>query len=187
MNEMSDEYNDLAPSKTQDKQNATSVQELGEQLLTLKPAERERLPLTSELLAALEEAKRIKSMEARRRHAQYIGKLMRRAEHSLIEQAFIELRNPLRKLRLQNWLEQLESANDQEMQHLLQQVFDWFPHVDRQHLRNLLRNLQKKRCADDAEAPLKQAYLQEKRKLSHYLNELEQTAPLLPEQPPESC
>jgi ribosome-associated protein len=178
---MSDEYNDLAPSRTQDKQAATSVQELGEQLLTLKPAERERLPLTQELMAALEEAKRIKSLEARRRHAQYIGKLMRRAEHSRIEQAFIELRNPVRKLRLQNWLEQVENADDREVQPLLQQLLDWFPHTDRQHLRNLLRNLQKKRCAEDAAAPLKQAFLQEKRKLSHYLNELEQTAPLLPD------
>lgn len=180
MNEMSDEYNDLAPSKTQVKQAAADVQELGEALLTLKPAERERLPLTQELLAALDEAKRITSMEARRRHAQYIGKLMRRAEHSLIEKAFIELRNPLRKLRLQNWLEQMERADDDKIQALMQQLFGWFPHADRQHLRNLWRNLQKKRCSDDADTQLKQAYLQEKRKLSHYLNELEQAAPLLP-------
>jgi ribosome-associated protein len=183
MHDTSDEYNGLIHSKTQDKQAALDMQQMGEQLMTMKPAERARLPLTQELIAALEEARRIKSLEARRRHAQFIGKLMRRAEHALIEQALVELHNPARKLRLQDWLEQAETADSTRTQQLLQQLLNWYPHADRQHLRNLLRNVQQKHCAGDADAALVQAFRHERRKLSHYLNELELAAPLLsPEQ-----
>lgn len=177
---MSDEYNDdLLPSKSQEKRDAISVQELGEKLLELKPAERDRLPLTQELIDALEEATRIKSPEARRRHAQFIGKLMRRAEHEEIEQALHELKNPARRQRLQDWIEQAEVAGDKEQSHLLGVLLEWYPHADRQHLRNLLRNLRQKRVEGEPTPAQLQVWRQERRKLSAYLNELEQGASLL--------
>lgn len=180
---MTDEYNDdLLPSKTQEKLLAIGVQELGEKLLDLKPDERERLPLTQELIDALSEATRIKSLEARRRHAQFIGKLMRRAEHAEIEQALHELKNPARRQRLQDWIEQIEPEQDRHArQQLMHTLLEWYPHTDRQHLRNLLRNLWQKRVEGEPTPAQLQAYRQERRKLSHYLNELEQAAPLLPE------
>jgi len=82
------EYNDdLLTSKTQQKRDDSALQELGLSLMDMKPAERERLPLGDELKKALDEAGRINHHEARRRHAQYIGRLMRESNSEQIIQA----------------------------------------------------------------------------------------------------
>lgn len=142
MTQIDDEYNDTLLSKTQHKQEADEIQQLGVQLMTIKPADLARLPLTPPLISALEEAKRIKSPEARRRHAQFIGKLMRQAEHAAIEAAVKELANPNRLKRLEQWLVQLEEANQQKenTQPLINQLLTWYDFADRQHLMNLVRN-----------------------------------------------
>jgi ribosome-associated protein len=181
MNQTTDEYNDPPASKTQGKHEALDMQTLGESLLTLKPADRARLPLTDELQSALDEARHIKSPEARRRHAQFIGKLMRRAEHAIIENALMELRSPARQQRLEQWLTQIESslADSQQQTTLMQQLLDWFPHTDRQHLRNLLRNLAHKQLTQDPPSPeQQQAWRNARHKLHDYLNELERQSPL---------
>ena len=65
------------PSKTQLKQQMQELQELG-QALTGLPAERlKSLRLPERLLDAIDEFKRTRSHEGRRRQLQFIGKLMR--------------------------------------------------------------------------------------------------------------
>lgn len=182
MNTSRDEYNDTLASKTQHKREATQIQELGEQLLALSARDLGRLSLTQSLEEALAEAKRIKSQEATRRHAQYIGKLLRRAEHADIEKGLEALANPVRQQRLELWLTRVSDTLDQRQQQnaLIQQLLEWFPDTDRQHLRNLLRNLASKRLPEEAPSKeQKQAWRQARRKLHAYLNELDQRAPLL--------
>lgn len=180
MSDTSEEYNDLGPSKTQDKRDASAIQQLGEQLMNLKPAQLARLPLTPLLANAIEESTRIKSHEARRRHAQFVGKLMRQAEHASIAAALADLTDPQRKRRLVNWLDQLcNDPSKDDRQALLRQALGWFPHADRQHLRNLMRNLQRSQQTTPAgDATVSEQSRQTRRKLSNYLNELERTAPL---------
>lgn len=176
------EYTDTFASKTQHKRDATDLQQLGDQLMALSHDNLARLPLTSELLRGLEEAKRITSKEARRRHAQFIGKLIRRAEHVDIEQALESLMDPTRQQRLAQWISQLDQAlADQQPYHsLLQQLLEWFPHTDRQHLRNLIRNLPKLPTKEDDEASnkLQQTHRLARQKLHRYLIELDRQAPL---------
>ncbi len=64
-------------SKSQIKRELHALQDLGERLTTLQPQLLERLPLTDPLRKALLEAPKHKAHIARKRHIQYIGKLMR--------------------------------------------------------------------------------------------------------------
>ena len=66
------------PSKSQLKREMHALQALGETLIAMKPAERARFPLSDDMLRAIEETSRIRSHEGRRRHMQYVGKLIRK-------------------------------------------------------------------------------------------------------------
>lgn len=67
-------------SRSQRKRESSALQEVGEKLAALSPARQEGLPLPPDLRDALVEFRRISNREARRRHLQYIGRLMREAE-----------------------------------------------------------------------------------------------------------
>lgn len=68
---------DLKPSKSQKKRMQTALQDLGEQLIGLSDEQLASLSLDERLNYAIQEARRMKSHEAKRRQKQYIGKLMR--------------------------------------------------------------------------------------------------------------
>lgn len=178
---MTEYSDDQITSKGQQKREDNALQELGLLLMDMKQVERERLPLRDDLQYALVEATRITSHEARRRHAQYIGRLIRETNSEQILQALERLNDPFRQQRLSNWVEQIvicEQPKDAES--TVQQILEFFPHGDRQQLRNLTRNALKARVKDPAAAPPaeKEKFKRERRKLINYLNQLDKTAPL---------
>ena len=72
------EVDDGRPSKSARKREMTARQALGERLCALSPRELAQIPLPSDdLLAAIEQSRQITANSARRRHMQFIGKLMR--------------------------------------------------------------------------------------------------------------
>ncbi len=73
------------PSKSQLKREMHALQALGETLIAMKPAERARFPLSDDMLRAIEETSRIRSHEGRRRHMQYVGKLIRKEDLTAIQ------------------------------------------------------------------------------------------------------
>ena len=78
-------------SKTQKKREVEALQKLGASLIALAPAQLDTLELPGELLAAVREAQRIKSHEAKRRQVQYIGKLMRSLDPAPVRAALAQL------------------------------------------------------------------------------------------------
>lgn len=68
------------PSKTQLKKEMHSLQQLGERLVTLTRDQLERIELPEELREAISFSRGVSSHEGRRRHMQYLGKLMRRVD-----------------------------------------------------------------------------------------------------------
>jgi len=72
-----DDPRDLPPSKSARKREAHALQKLGEQLVALRAADLEKLPLPENLRDAIDEARRLKGHGAIARQRQYIGKLMR--------------------------------------------------------------------------------------------------------------
>ena len=75
------------PSKTELKRQMHALQALGEQLVALSHDQLARLDLPDELREAVDFAHRVKGHEARRRHMQYLGKLMRRVDAEAIRAA----------------------------------------------------------------------------------------------------
>ncbi|WP_046079781.1 ribosome biogenesis factor YjgA [Halomonas sp. HG01] len=136
---------DERPSKSQLKREMHALQELGERLIAMREAERDRFPLSDDLLAAIEETGRIRAREARRRHMQYVGKLMRRENLDGIQAVFDEMdREQLRRdhafHRLEQWRDRLIEDDD-----ALEAFIADYPDVDRQALRQLIRNARRER------------------------------------------
>ena len=67
------------------------MQKLGETLIALKDSELRQIGLDEELLAAVLDARKMKSRGALRRQKQFIGKLMRRIDPEPIRTAMARL------------------------------------------------------------------------------------------------
>ena len=105
------------PSKSQLKREMHALQALGETLIAMKPAERARFPLSDDMLRAIEETSRIRSHEGRRRHMQYVGKLIRKEDLAAIQGVFdaIEQEKEQRDHafhRLEKWRDRLVDEGD---------------------------------------------------------------------------
>lgn len=131
-------------SKTQIKQEMHELQSLGERILALKPAIIAELPISERLRLALEETKRIKSHNARKRHMQFIGKLMRDQQIDLLRQAVDRQDTSSAEYnrifhQLENWRDRLISDSNEALAEYLEHQ----PNADVQHLRQLIRNAKK--------------------------------------------
>jgi len=73
-----------APSKSELKRRMHALQALGERLAELSADQLARIQLPDELREAVQFFSRIKGHEAKRRHRQFIGKLMRRVDADAI-------------------------------------------------------------------------------------------------------
>jgi ribosome-associated protein len=130
-------------SKTRSKRDMHELQALGTALAALSEAQLQAMALDAQLLAALLEAKRIKSHEAKRRQMQYIGRLMRELDPAPIRSRLGELEGTsaqatARHRRLEAWRERL--IDDDEA---LTAFAGEHPGADLQALRALIRNARK--------------------------------------------
>jgi ribosome-associated protein len=74
----------LPPSKTQRKRDTHAFQALGVQLVALSATQLARLDLPEALHEAIVAAQRMRAHGARTRHLQYIGKVMRQLDPSVL-------------------------------------------------------------------------------------------------------
>ncbi|MDO6746877.1 ribosome biogenesis factor YjgA [Gilvimarinus sp. 1_MG-2023] len=157
------EFDDL-PSKSQRKREMHALQALGQELTELSDSQLLSLDLPSEVLEAIQEMHRIRQREARRRHLQFIGKVMRKVDGEQVRQQLDNLNakhslNTQRQHQVENWRDQLIDGNPDT----LQQFISNHPDVDIQHLRQLVRMAQKEKS--QAKAPA------HARKLFRYLRD----------------
>ena len=133
-------------SRTDLKKESDRRQELGEALVTLRADLLAKLGLSDKLLDALAEAKRITNFEGRRRHMQFIGKLMRQldedtvaaAQAALDEQHKGSAEESMTLHQAEQWRDRLIAEEDA--------LTDWlaaFPDTDVQRLRTLIRQARK--------------------------------------------
>ena len=142
---MSEQFDDFPEekSKSQVKRELHALQDLGERMTTLKPEQLERLPLSDMLLKALLEAPKHKAHIARKRHIQYIGKLLRSHDLDAINALFNQMDNTSREYNerfhsLERWRDRLIAGDDADLEALLGE----YPEADTQHLRSLVRHAQ---------------------------------------------
>lgn len=130
-------------SKSEMKRDMTALQKLGERVLALSKAKRAKVPLSETMLAAIREMDRIDKNEAKRRHLQYIGKVMRSEDEEGIRKA-LDLMDTSSEAygRIQKQQEQWRTrliSDDKALNAFIEK----FPDVDRQQLRQLVRNASK--------------------------------------------
>ncbi|WP_111495735.1 MULTISPECIES: ribosome biogenesis factor YjgA [Marinobacter] len=129
-------------SKSELKREMHALQAIGKQLLALTPEQAEALPISDTLRAAIEESRRIRQNEAKRRHLQYVGKVMRNEEHLDEVVRALEAQNAGsdEHTRRQHLAERWRDRMIQEGDSVVGEFFDYCPASDMQHLRNLARN-----------------------------------------------
>ena len=138
------------PSMSQRKRDMTALQTLGQVLTTLGKKQLEKLPLPDSLIAALAEYQRLpNSNEARRRQLQFIGRVMRDANHDEIQAELDKMRTPdrtqVRRAQLiEEWGDRLLDGEEDDINAF---VALW-PLAERQAIRQIVRNYSK----DDEEA-----------------------------------
>jgi len=155
-------------SKTQVKRELQALQDLGERLTTLKPELLTKLPLSDALRKALDDAPKHKAHIARKRHIQYIGKLMRTADVEAITTLIDQLDASTRQYNerfhaLERWRDLLLTGSDDVLNNFVGQ----YPDADTQHLRQLLRQAQHEAAQSKPPAAA--------RKMFKYIRELDET------------
>ncbi len=157
--------NELPKSKSQIKREMADLQKLGERLLELKE---DQLQVLSDerLLEAIAEGKRITKINARKRHLQFIGKLMRKTDLDAVNILLDQHDNQSRQSilvqhKVERWREALMEGDEE----VLGEIHAECPQLDHQHLRQLTRL-----AIREAESP--QHNMTHSRKLFRYLREI---------------
>lgn len=153
------------PSKSQRKRDMLALQALGRQLVDLADGTLKKLELPESLAEAISETRKLKSREARRRHLQLIGKLMRTVDVEALTLALerMDHKSPANQRqikKLEKWRDRLSSGDSA----LIEDIIEQYPSADRQQLRNLQRR------AVHEDSPEKMSAAQ--RKLFAYLRQL---------------
>ncbi|WP_442915604.1 ribosome biogenesis factor YjgA [Marinobacter sp. C2H3] len=161
----SEHPDDLGPSKSQLKREMHALQDLGKRMLDLSDEQLDGLPVSEPLRAAIVESRRIRQNEARRRHLQYIGKIIRHEDDvEALDRALSAFdagsaEHTRRHHLAERWRDRMITEGDAAVAEFI----DYCPSADVQHLRNLARNARR-----DAE---KQKNTGHARKLFRYLRE----------------
>jgi ribosome-associated protein len=130
-------------SRTKKKQQVEELQRLGAALIALPSVQLDALGLPEVLLAAVREAQRITSHEARRRQVQFIGKVMRKIDPEPVRAAVAAIAGishaaRARQKRLEQWRERL-IADDAA----LTEFAGAYAGADLQAMRTIIRNARK--------------------------------------------
>lgn len=159
---MTDFFHDSAPdeplSKTRRKQAMDALQDLGLELADLPLDKLKKLELPDELRDAVREYQRISAHGAKKRQAQYIGRLMRDIDPEPIARQLQVLKGESAEHvawmhKLERWRERLLA--DDEM---LSPFVAEHPDADVQQLRTLIRNARREQLDNKPPKSFRQLY-----------------------------
>lgn len=133
-------------SKSQKKREAHALQQLGLELTQLSAEQLKQFELPDLLVQAIDEAKSINSNSAKRRHAQFIGRIMRDIDVEPIQEQLDKIKQGSAKSNAQfhlaeRWRERLISEGKEALTEFLAA----FPCDDIQQLRHLITQARKER------------------------------------------
>ena len=151
MSEYFDDSVNQEKSKSQIKRELLALQELGLRLAELKPAMLDNMPLSAELRKALAETSKHKSHIARKRHSQYLGKLLRSHDIDALMHPLNLIDSQTREFNdrfhaLERWRTRLIEEGDAALQNFVED----YPDTDIQHLRSLIRQAQNELARNQA-------------------------------------
>jgi len=127
-------------SKSQLKRESQALQDMGSQLVEMPEGQLTKFNLPENLKDAIYEARRLKNREGKRRQLQYIGKLMRTADISFIQETLDRMDHQSQTYRqhfqqLEDWRDRIINEGSTAIEALIEK----YPAADRQQLRNLQR------------------------------------------------
>jgi ribosome-associated protein len=131
-------------SKSQRRRDALETKSLASELIDLNASRLAQLPLEENVREAVEEARQIRSHVARKRQLQYLAKLLRRTDTTVITETIESFQNEARQLgarqhRVESWRDFLLESGDTALGKLLEQRRE----ADGQAIRQLIRNVQR--------------------------------------------
>lgn len=137
----------MPPSKSQRKRDAQALFELGRELVEMPPKALAALPLEEDLLREVNFARGIRSHVARKRHLQFIAKMLRKRDVDALRGALEAARQEARQLtvrhhRAEAWRDLLLADGDQLLSELLSEYGSDHAQVLRQLIRNARREAQ---------------------------------------------
>ena len=135
----------LAPSRNELKKQMQDLQELGEAVASLPVDRLDKLKIDERLRDAIDELRRTRSFEGKRRQIQYIGKLMKHENPEPLREAVASYRvgsatDTLALHQAEYWRDQLLAGDDA--------LANWvkeYPETDVQQLRSLVRAARKEK------------------------------------------
>jgi len=135
----------ILPSRNELKQQMQDLQELGEAVSALPVDRLDKLKIDERLRDAIDELRRTKSFEGKRRQVQYIGKLMKFEDPEPLREAVASYRvgsasDTLALHKAEYWRDQLLATDDA----LANWVKD-YPATDVQQMRSLVRAARKEK------------------------------------------
>lgn len=146
-------------SKSRRKREMTELQKLGERLVTLSREQIDRMALAPELEEAVLFAGKLSPHGARRRQMQRIGALMRNVDPEPIRNALerVDQRHTEEILRFRQactWRERLLAGGDLAVE----EITAAFPSIDRQRIRQWVRNIGKSQNDEKNKRQAKQLF-----------------------------
>lgn len=132
-----EEFEEDYPSKSERKREVIALQALAIKLADLPVGELAQLPIPDALDRALIEYRRMRSHGAVLRQAQFLGKVMRKVDSEAIVEAYdkLQLKQKAQQQKSEQWRAQLM----EEGKVALTEFINAFPDVDRQKLRQLIK------------------------------------------------
>ena len=163
--------NDERTSKTERKRQMHALQALGVQLVELSPEQFARLDVPDELREAVEFAHQVTSHEARRRHMQYLGKLMRHADADAIRAAIERVTGESRVAvslmhQAETWRDRL-LENDEALTPFIAE----YPTAETQWLRSTIRAARRERQLQQSPKHARELYRRVYQHLEHRLRD----------------
>ena len=148
---MENEFQDK--SRTQAKKEADALQDLGEELIKLPRHRLNRMGLPEKLLKALIDSQAITSHIAGRRQRQFIGSLMRDVDPEPIRQSLLQVHDAppveseiIKEARM--WRDKLLTGAPA----VLEEFILACPGLERQRLKQLIRNAQKEKTGKSSKS-----------------------------------
>ncbi len=143
-NDTQDDFEEELISKSQLKRDAHALLDLGKEIIALQPAHLKKIPLDEDLREAVDEARRIRANVALKRQLHYLAKLLRHKEVDEIQTAMDNIRQQSSKTdttlkSCDKWRERLIGDENGALEEFISK----HPDVDRQKLRQMIRNAQK--------------------------------------------
>ena len=140
------EEENIYVSKSELKRDAQEFHQLGSDIAKMGKKQRERLPLNDDLKAAMVVADKISNKsDAYRRHLNYIAKTLRTVENIDEIKAIIDImlnKNNQAEVMIKK-IEQLRSDLIEQGDDLINETIEQYPSLERQKMRQLVRNAAK--------------------------------------------